>query len=135
MYGILPLNLCTVSHLSSLCSSSFFQEGILNSEDGIEVTRINLKDEYMKIQRKKVEGSQQRIENGIVYFTVFSVMQILNVRTFVQRLSDWLDDFRLNRPENSKYICRPTQLGFSTQSFQLLTLCHFQVGLSCTQKW
>ena len=31
-------------------------------------------------------------------------MQILNVRTFVQRLSDWLDDFRLNRPENSKYM-------------------------------
>ncbi|CAB3979582.1 Hypothetical predicted protein [Paramuricea clavata] len=54
----------------------------------------------MKIQRKRVEGSQQRIEDGVVYFTVFSLMQIVNVRTFVQRLADWVDDIACNRPKD-----------------------------------
>jgi hypothetical protein len=65
----------------------------------VKVTRINLKDEYMKIQRKKVEGSQQRIDDGIVYFTVRSPVQILNVRTFVQRFADLVDEIDLKRAE------------------------------------
>jgi hypothetical protein len=58
----------------------------------------------MKIQRKRVEGSQQRIEDGVVYFAVFSLMQIVNVRTFVQRLADWVDDIACNKPEDGKYM-------------------------------
>jgi hypothetical protein len=74
-----------------------------NREDGlVVVTRINLKHEYMKIQRKRVEGSQQRIEDGVVYFTVFSPMQILNVRTFVQRFADLVEEINLNKAERGK---------------------------------
>ena len=59
----------------------------------VHVQRINIKPEYMKIQKRTVEGSQQRIEDGLVYFTVVSdMMQIVNVRTFVQRLSDWAEE-------------------------------------------
>jgi hypothetical protein len=80
-------------------------EGSWNKPVGlVQVTRISLKEEYMKIQRKRVEGSQQRIEDGVVYFAVFSLMQIVNVRTFVQRLADWVDDIACNKPEDGKYM-------------------------------
>ena len=65
--------------------------------------RINLKNEYVKIQRKRVDGSQQRIEDGMVYFTVFSQKQIVNVRTFVQRLVDFIDEIDYNKTEQGKY--------------------------------
>lgn len=68
-------------------------------EEDLKITRISLKPEYVKIQRKRVEGSQQRIEDGVVYFTVSSRMQILNVRTFVLRFADLVEEVDLNKSE------------------------------------
>ena len=88
---------------------------------------MTLKDEYLKIQRKKVEGSQQRIENGTVYFTVSTPMQVLSVRTFVQRLSDWLEDFRLNRPENSKKMLQYKLIIINFIALSTLTVCPVRI--------
>lgn len=74
----------------------------LEHEETAKIVKINLKQEYLKIQRKKVEGSQQRIQDAMVYFTVRSELVILNVQTYVQRFSDWIDDIMFNKPDNGK---------------------------------
>lgn len=74
-----------------------------SSDRWVCVTKISLKQEYLKIQRKKVEGSQQRIEDGMVYFSVHCLYgQIARVRTFVQRCADLVEEVSVNKPERGK---------------------------------
>ena len=74
-----------------------------NYGGSVAVAKISIKQEYMKIQRKKVEGSQQRIEDAMVYFTVSCLhAQIARVRTFVQRCADLVEEISVNKPERGK---------------------------------
>ena len=61
-------------------------------EELVTVSEVDIKPLYMKIQRKTTFGSEQRIENGIVRFTVTANVQIAKVRSYVQRCSDWIDE-------------------------------------------
>lgn len=112
----IDLNFYFIEHF--LTFVIFSQTKLVNSlaeEYGdVRIIQSNLKEEYVKIQRKRVEGSQQRIENGLVYFTVFSFMQITNVRTFVQRLTDWANEIACNKLENGKTVLCCLQFHFSS---------------------
>lgn len=46
---------------------------------------LDLKDIYDKVQKKTVEGSEQRVANGVVTMVATATAQISAIRVFVRR--------------------------------------------------
>jgi cob(I)alamin adenosyltransferase len=54
-------------------------------EPDAHVEVLDLKDVYDKVQKKTVEGSEQRIANGVINMAVSATAQVSAVRVFVRR--------------------------------------------------